>query len=132
MDFRQAVEWLRENTTDMETEITQTVPGIYAGFITVKRHGKPVSVGCVAASQQEALQKLAVSLYAAASRERPPIVANVCQCRICGASADRYERFIECSANPWHTADMNTGLFMNTTPPAEWTDKEPRTGGEKA
>lgn len=52
------------------------------------------------------------------------VVANACRCQICGASADRYEWYFECTANSWHMADLNTGIFTDRTPPPEWADKE--------
>lgn len=45
------------------------------------------------------------------------VTKNACQCRICGANADRYGNRFECQRNPCHVADLLTGTFSDLTLP---------------
>lgn len=56
--------------------------------------------------------------------QNEPIIKNVCQCKICGASADRYSYGFQCQVNPSHMADLNVGIWSDLTYPA---DDEPKT-----
>lgn len=46
---------------------------------------------------------------------------NACQCKICGAPADRHDKFFQCTAIPAHFADVTTGTFSDHTHPSEKT-----------
>ena len=46
-----------------------------------------------------------------------PLVRNAVQCRICGASADRYHHGFQCQANPNHWSDLNVGIFIDMPHP---------------
>lgn len=50
--------------------------------------------------------------------EIPTFVANACECRICGALADRHGMLFQCQENPGHIADTMTGLFQDRTDPS--------------
>ena len=47
----------------------------------------------------------------------PEFVANACQCRLCGAPADRHGQMFQCQQNPGHIADTLTGIFSDCTYP---------------
>jgi hypothetical protein len=49
--------------------------------------------------------------------QNEPIIKNVCQCNICGASADRYNYGFQCQVNPSHMADLNVGIWSDLTYP---------------
>ncbi len=53
-----------------------------------------------------------------AEREAVPrFVANTCQCRICGANADRHDTIYICQKNQFHMGDTFVGIFFDSTPP---------------
>jgi len=53
-------------------------------------------------------------------------VLNACQCRICGATADKYPTMFVCQENKNHCADLVTGIFsdLSYTPESNNLDKQ--------
>ena len=48
----------------------------------------------------------------------PVFVRNACECRICGAPADRHGSIFQCQKNPGHIADTMTGIFSDLSWPS--------------
>lgn len=44
------------------------------------------------------------------------VTENICECGICGASADEYPVHVQCTENPHHFADTLTHIFADFTP----------------
>ena len=47
----------------------------------------------------------------------PVFVRNACECRICGAPADRHGSIFQCQKAPGHIADTMTGIFSDLSWP---------------
>ena len=95
------LEWLASNSVEAVYIFARLRPG----------REKFIRSGIDYHMQQHAAQGGGVML-------RQFFVRNACECRICGAPADRHGSIFQCQKAPGHIADTMTGIFSDLSWPS--------------